>query len=401
MMNISPRLSSDALLHEPEAGLIDSAPNSEPNPYKELSYAQWVRRSVKDSRDAFILFDSSVDEPKALLQQTIRSAFDGTVSDRYTSAFVGGNPFLLKALARRYDVPTDYILTTSAATTAISLVYNACLTTGDHILLETPHFDLLRTPAISKGINVELFERTGDDFAIDTEGLRLKIRPNTRLIVLSDLHNPSGMLVPEATMRALAAIAEDYDLKVIIDEVYGDYAEGARVKSAVHYSKNFITINSLTKIYGLSTLRCGWMLGAPETLAPVRAYADRFDFTTSNLAHAIAALVLEDDVSYDAYRRRIMMQTRPVMAAQLEAWTSEGLMTGQLPEFGCICFPRLVGIDDTIAFSDWLAKTHKVRVAPGEYFGKAGHVRIGFAKETDGMSKAFERLTQGLREYRR
>lgn len=393
-MNISPRLS------QPDNGLVASPLSSAADTASPLSYAQWVRQALADRAEAFVLFDSSVDEPKALLQQTIRDGFSDGFSDRYTSAFVNGNPFVVKALSRRYDVPQDHILTTSAATTAIALVYRAYLTKGDHILVETPRFDLLATTALGMGVEVEDFQRTGDSFAIDMDDLRARIRPDTRLIVLSDLHNPSGMLLDEATLTALAELAQSHGLKVVIDEVYGDYAGSARTGSAVKYSPHFIAINSLTKIYGLSTLRCGWILGTPEVLAPVRDVAGRYDFTTSNLSHAVAALVLDADEAYDAYRRQVMQACRPVMAKFFELWRAEGLIEGQLPEHGCICFPKLVGIDDTIAFSDWLAKTHNVRVAPGEYFGAAGSVRLGFAKEIAGMSAALERMTQGLRHYR-
>lgn len=393
-MNISPRLS------QPDNGLVASPLSSAADTASPLSYAQWVRQALADRAEAFVLFDSSVDEPKALLQQTIRDGFSDGFSDRYTSAFVNGNPFVVKALSRRYDVPQDHILTTSAATTAIALVYRAYLTKGDHILVETPRFDLLATTALGMGVEVEDFQRTGDSFAIDMDDLSARIRPDTRLIVLSDLHNPSGMLLDEATLTALAELAQSHGLKVVIDEVYGDYAGKARTGSAVKHSPDFIAINSLTKIYGLSTLRCGWILGTPEVLAPVRDVAGRYDFTTSNLSHAVAALVLDADEAYDAYRRQVMQACRPVMAKFFELWRAEGLIEGQLPEHGCICFPKLVGIDDTIAFSDWLAKTHNVRVAPGEYFGAAGSVRLGFAKEIAGMSAALERMTQGLRHYR-
>ncbi|MDC7677715.1 pyridoxal phosphate-dependent aminotransferase [Asticcacaulis machinosus] len=393
-MNISSRLSRS------DNGLVASPLSSVADAQPPLSYAQWVRQALADRAEAFVLFDSSVDEPKALLQQTIREGFADGFSDRYTSAFVSGNPYVLKALSRRYDVPQDHILTTSAATTAIALVYRAYVSEGEHILVETPRFDLLATTALDMGIEVEDFQRTGQDYAINIDDLRARIRPDTRLIVLSDLHNPSGMLLDSATLTELAELARTYGLKIVVDEVYGDYADSARPRSAVHYSSDFIAINSLTKIYGLSSLRCGWILGTPEALAPVREVAGRYDFTTSNLSHAVAALVLEADDTYDAYRRQVMAQTRPVMAKFFDLWHSEGLIEGQMPEHGCICFPKLTGIDDTIAFSDWLAKTHNVRVAPGEYFGAAGSVRIGFAKDITGMTAALERMTHGLRQYR-
>ncbi|MDV6332943.1 pyridoxal phosphate-dependent aminotransferase [Asticcacaulis sp. 201] len=364
-----------------------------------LSYAQWVRKALAQSRDAFVLFDSSVDEPRDLLQAIIKKAFAAPVSDRYTSSFVKGNPFAVKALSRRYNVPEDHVLTTSAATTAISIVYHAYLAAGDHILVETPRFDLLATTAQAMNVEVEDFQRKAPGYAIDVDALRAHIRPNTKLIVLSDLHNPSGALLPESTMKALADLAAMHGVKVVIDEVYGDYADTARPHSAVHYSPHFIAINSLTKIYGLSTLRFGWVLASPDTLSPIRDTAGRFDFTSSNLSHAVAALVLEEDSQFDAYRREVMAETHPVMARAFENWVADGLVEGPMPDHGCILFPKLIGVCDTCHFSDWMAQTHNVRVAPGEYFGAPGHVRIGFAKDLTGMTAAFERFALGLHQY--
>ncbi|MFT4077543.1 MAG: pyridoxal phosphate-dependent aminotransferase [Asticcacaulis sp.] len=364
-----------------------------------LSYAQWVRHAISQSSNAFVLFDSSVDEPKTLLQETIIKVFGNTVSDRYTSAFVNGNPFALKALSRRYQIPEEYILTTSAATTAISLVYRAYLKPGDHILVETPRFDLLETTAEGMDVDVEDFQRTAPNYKIDIEGLRRQIRSNTRLIVLSDLHNPSGALLSEGELQALTGIASEFGLKIVVDEVYGDYAERARPRSAAEASPDVIAINSLTKIYGLSTLRFGWVFASPETLAPIRDTAARYDFTSSNLTHAIASLVLEDDQRFDAYRQDVMNRTRPIMERAFTNLANQGLIEGSMPSYGCICFPKLVGIADTNAFSDWLAVNHNVRVAPGEYFGAPGFVRIGFAKEPFGMTAALERFTIGLHQY--
>jgi aspartate/methionine/tyrosine aminotransferase len=78
----------------------------------------------------------------------------------------------------------------------------------------------------------------------------------------------------------------------------------------------------------------------------------------------------------------------------------EGLVQGALPEAGCIFFPRLVGIDDTEAFAAQLIEERGVIVAPGEYFGAAGHVRIGFGLPSDVLEPALGILAGALRARR-
>lgn len=366
-------------------------------PALEPSYSHWVRLALRGDPSVQSLFDSSVEEPKALMLGALSRLQSGRQADRYTSAFLNGNPFAMRALSQRYGVPESHLLATSAATNALALVCETFLKPGDHVVIETPGFDLLAMTAIRFGAQIDYVQRRGGEF--DLGDLAAKITSKTRLVILSDLHNPSGFGVSEATLRFVSQLAERHDALVIVDEVYGDYAEGARVKTAATLAKNIIAVNSLTKIFGLSTLRFGWVVAAPDVLRPVRDLAERQDFTISNLAHAVAAVILEDDKTFDSYRNSIMVEARPIITAAFAQWRAEGLVEGQVPPYGCICFPRVIGVRDTVAFSTWLAQTHRIRVAPGEYFDAPGFVRIGFGKRSAPLKDALSRFGDGLRAY--
>ncbi|HZD53580.1 MAG TPA: pyridoxal phosphate-dependent aminotransferase, partial [Woeseiaceae bacterium] len=315
--------------------------------------------------------------------------------------FVNGNPFVVETLATRYRVPEEHVLCTTGATSALSLVYRAYLSPGDHILVETPGFDLFADIARSLGAEVEFFRRAAARFRIDPEDVAARLKPNTRLVVLTNLHNPSGMLLDDDELDSLAAAVAGRGVKLVVDEVYGDYADrAARPGSAARLSADFIAISSLTKIYGLSTLRCGWVLAEPEVLAPVRRVSDHFEFGVSKLAHAVAALILEDSGPFDRNARAVLTAARPVIERFFREWRDTGLVEGELPPFGCISFPKLVGIDDTLEFSAWLADRFGVIVAPGEFFGAPGHVRIGHAHSPDILERGLSQLGQGLMAYR-
>ncbi len=366
-------------------------------------YANWVRgviRRVKAERNLLIsLFDSSVPEPQEMLQRLVREAFDGPLTNRYASTFANGNPFVVEALQESYGVAENQVLTTTGATGALALIYRALLQPGQRILVENPAFDLFHTLASKLGIAVDRFERTGPHFAIDPEVVAAAMRPETGLIVVSNLHNPSGMSCD--ALPALARLAEARGVFLAVDEVYADYAAPSRpVTPAVHLSPRAISLSSLTKTYGLSTLRCGWIIAEAEIVARIRALSDETDFGVSNLAHAMAALVLERREIFDDYRDTIMRRARPIIESYHAHWRAEGLVEGELPRGGCIAFPRLVGIEDTAAFSEWLADRCGVIVAPGEYFGRGGHVRIGFARAPAEIDYGLQALTDGLVRYR-
>ncbi len=369
------------------------------------AYAQWVRRAIRNTmaaqHPATALFDSSVEEPTELLRRTIMAGFVRPITSRYQSVFVNGNPYLVETLASRYGVREDRILCTTGATSALSLVYRAYLSPGDHILVETPGFDLFGDIARSLGARVGFFRRSGPEFRIDPDDVAARIEPGTRLIVLSNLHNPSGMLLSDGELESLANAVAGHGVKLIVDEVYGDYADReARPGSAVRLSPDFIGISSLTKIYGLSTLRCGWVVAEPETLAPVRRVSDHFEFGVSKLTHAIAALILEDSAKFDENTQEVLAGARPVIERFFADWVDAGLVEGALPKFGCVSFPKLIGIDDTKEFSAWLADRTGVIVAPGEFFGSPGHIRIGHAHPPDVLERGLAQLTEGLCDYR-
>jgi aspartate/methionine/tyrosine aminotransferase len=369
------------------------------------AYAQWVRRAIRNTmaaqRPAIPLFDSSVEEPTELLRRTIMAGFVRPITSRYQSVFVNGNPYVVEKLASRYGVAEERVLCTTGATSALSLVYRAYLSPGDHILVETPGFDLFADIARSLGARVGFFRRRGPEFGIDVDEVAAMLEPDTRLVVLSNLHNPSGMLLSDRELEALADAVTGRGVKLIVDEVYGDYADcDARPGSAVRLSPDFIGISSLTKIYGLSTLRCGWVVADPEALAPVRRVSDHFEFGVSKLAHAVSALILEDSTAFDENSQQVLASARPVIEHFFGDWVDAGLVDGALPKFGCISFPKLVGIEDTKEFSAWLADSTGVIVAPGEFFGAPGHIRIGHAHPPDVLERGLAQLTGGLRAYR-
>lgn len=369
-----------------------------------MDYALWIRQTIdrlrRQPKEAWALFDSAVPEPEDLLKDVISRAFGETTSARYTSAFVNGNPYTLAALARRYDVPRNWIISTTGATEGLHTVYRALLEPGDDVLIETPHFELFDSLALSSGYAVNHFPRRAPAYEIDMEALEAALTPQTRMVVISDLHNPSSEPLPRSQLERLAELAEIHDFWLVVDEVYRDYRPApARADVAAKLSSKVISISSLTKIYGLSSVRCGWMIASGDTLESLRAFNDRYAFGVSKLGHAVAALILEDSAPFDAYVHQLVEQARPVISRYYALWASEGLVEGRLPDHGCISFPRLTGIADTHAFSDWLMEEYDVVVAPGELFAQPGHVRIGHAQPADRLEQGLSRLTEGLRAY--
>ncbi|MFL5296637.1 MAG: pyridoxal phosphate-dependent aminotransferase [Phenylobacterium sp.] len=356
-------------------------------------------KAAASSPDAAVLFDSTIREPTALLMDVVRRAFEGGITDRYESVFANGNRFVVGQVATRHGVAPDQVIGTTGATSALGMTLKALVRPGDNVIIETPCFDLLPALARDAGATVTPLHRRAPDYAVDPEEAAGLVRANTRLIILTQLHNPSGAVLPQATLAALREVSRRTGVPVLIDEVYADFVEDHVY--AAQLGPEFISIGSLTKVQGLFALKCGWAVAAPELIARINAANPQGDLGVSKLAHAVAALVLENRGAFDAHWRGVLAEGRPVVAAHAERMTSEGLIAGALPERGCMYFPRIIGVDDTLALAEWLWAEHGLLAPAGEFFGEPGRLRIGFGGGDAGvLDGALARLAEALRAYR-
>ena len=175
---------------------------------------------------------------------------------------------LLDAIASRFGVATDHVVTAAGASFANHLALAAVIEPGDEVLIESPTYELLEAALAYFQADVRRFGREpGALWAIDAEAVAAAITPRTRLVMLTNLHNPTGALTDMATIEAIARAADAVGAWVLIDEVYLElmFRDG-NARTAFRPEGNIIVTSSLTKAYGLSGLRCGWIL-APEAMA--------------------------------------------------------------------------------------------------------------------------------------
>lgn len=351
--------------------------------------------------EASILFESTVAEPEHLLARVVADAFAPPVSNRFESVFGRGNPYLLAALAQRYGVDEQCILPTTGVCNGVAQVLAGLVAPGDHVLVETPGFDVLSDLARLAGAEVELLPRMGDTFAFDADDLRARLRPNTRLVIITNLHNPSGHHLDEKALQALAAVAATVGAHVLVDEVYADFASDKGDLPAARLAPNLISVNSLTKVFGLFSLRCGWIFTTRALARRIANASAGREFGVSKLTHAIGALVLETPAPFEAHWRGVLAESRPVVERHLAAMRADDLIEGDLPPYGCIAFPKVVGHADTRSLAEVLWRDHDIVTAPGEFFGQAGHMRLGFGVPAPAIDRGLAKLHEALFALRR
>lgn len=304
-----------------------------------------------------------------------------------------GYPPLVEEIARRYAVPIDRVATASGCSGANFLALAAVLDAGDEVLVERPAYDPLIAAVKMLGGHTRFFERRHEEgFALDPDRIAAAIGPMTRLIVLSDPHNPSGAAASEESLDALARLAGNAGLSVLVDEVYQDTDLSGRRQPAATRSPVFISTNSLTKAYGLASLRCGWALASPDTAERIRRARDVVDVWAPIPADRLSVLAFQH-LDRLAARARALIEANTRLVADFFAACSD---LECAPSRATIAFPRLRGSDDGDGFARRLLERYGTAVAPGSFFGAPPHFRISFGGATEGLARGLEAIGRCL-----
>ncbi len=374
-----------------------------PNKNNVMTMASWVRNTLNQlgdtSRPRIGLFESSIAEPTHLLSEAVGLAFEKGAPTSFVSVFMRNHPGLEQWLSDRYHVPKENILCTSGATMAVSYILEALCRPGEHVVSEAPGFDIFRIAAALEHLEHDVFQRAEPDFRVDPEAVLATLKPTTRVVIVSDPHNPSGLGMDQETLGQLSRELRSRQITLLIDEVYRDYSEVFSDGLDILEHPNVVRVGSMTKNFGLNALRVGWMFVGDDILQRVRDHLRLADFTVSKLSHSIAAEVVNHSDRFDAFRRDIMATATPIVEDWLSKMVEEGHFESIPPLEGCICFPQLRNITDTNEFSSWLAETCSVIVVPGECFGAPGFIRIGFAREESVLREGLRQLELGLIKY--
>lgn len=310
------------------------------------------------------------------------------------STYYGYEP-LQKAIAEKCGVTTDCVVATNGASLGNFLALAATLEPGDEVLIEHPTYELLVSTAQYLGAQVVRFPRRSEnDFRLDPRDIESAITRRTRLIVLTNLHNPSSARVDETTLHTIGAIARQANARVLVGEIYLDALFADAPASAFHLGPEFMVTNSLTKIYGLSGLRCGWILAEPELALRIWRLNDLVANIPAHAAERLSCIAL---ANLDVIRRRSreLLTTNHALFNRFLDQRDDV----QAPRFdyGTTSFPRLRN-GRVEELCNLLREKYDTSVVPGKFFGMEDHFRLGLGCEAEIFAEGVQRLGKALDE---
>ncbi len=313
----------------------------------------------------------------------------------------GANPYgyapLLEAIATRYRVPQECVVTATGTSLANHLALAAVTEAGDEILVEQPTYDPVLSAAQYLGLRIRRFQRPADrNFEIDLEDLERNLTPLTRLIVLTDMHNPSGALCPESVLKELAELARKSGAYVVVDEVYREMLFEDQPRSAFHLDpERFIITTSLTKAYGLSGLRCGWLLAPAHLARHLWQIHDLHGATYPYPTELLSVVSFKKLAHITNIMKPVLDTNRRVLH---EFLLSRDDLEYFWPDHGTIVFPRL-RTGDADELCAMLRNDFDTSVVPGRFFELPDRFRIGVGTPTESVQAALQQLRQGLDQY--
>ncbi len=294
-----------------------------------------------------------------------------------------GDPGLRRDIAAQYrTLSPEQVLTFTGAEEPIFAFMHAVLEPGDHLIVHTPAYQSHHAVAASRGIALSFWwGRPEQGWAPDLDELATLVRPETKAILVCTPHNPTGYLFDPTTWQALADFARERGLWILADEVYRgtEHDSAMRLPAMADLYEKALSLNCLSKSYGLAGLRLGWIATRDsEALTRLATFKDYLTICNSAPSEVLGGIAVR-------HGERLWARTRTRLQRNLDYL--EGFFQRHPERFGWIrpragttTFPAFLG-GSALDFCDRLVAETGIMLVPGTFFDLEGEfLRFGYGR---------------------
>lgn len=294
--------------------------------------------------------------------------------------------------------PDGEVLVTAGATEAITAAMLALCELGDEVVALEPTYDSYQAAVAMAGASLRVVTLVPPDYAVDLDALAAAVTPRTRLVLLNSPHNPTGKVLSDDELAAVARLCVEHDLLAVTDEVYEHMVfEGAHrpLASFPGMAERTLTISSAGKTLSFTGWKVGWACGPAPLVDAVRTAKQFMTYTNAAPFQPAVALGLGLDDSYFTGLRDDLAAKREILCAGLaeagfEVFRPDGtyFVTADI---------RPLGATDGIAFCRELPERCGVVAVPTAVFyqepARGRHlIRFAFCKRSEVLTEAASRL---------
>jgi aspartate/methionine/tyrosine aminotransferase len=309
-----------------------------------------------------------------------------------------GTDALRGAIAPLYPGATeDNVLVTVGSSEANFVICWTLVAPGERATIEVPNY--LQTWGVtrSNGADVNTFPLKADlGWEPDLDEMRAAIRPETKLVVVTNPNNPTGRVLSAGARDAILERVQEVGAWLLVDEVYqGAERIGPMTESCWGRYERVVITSGLSKAYGLPGLRIGWIIGPPEFIREAWSRQDYTVIGPSGISDFLATRAL-------GARDKILERTRSILRdnyATMEKWlrSYSDLLAWRAPDAGAICLVEYRLSIESLKLVEHLRDTQDVLLVPGVHVGLSNYLRIGFGEEPARLAGGLEALGAGLR----
>jgi aspartate/methionine/tyrosine aminotransferase len=347
----------------------------------EFCLERW--QSLRDWRAKYNLSDSGV-EPPTLEELNVNL---NNIKPEYGNT--KGDIELRNIISEMYkDRNSEEVLITAGGAEANFLTILSLIKEEDEIVIQMPNY--MQIPGLLKGLKAKIKQiwMYPPDFKFDIERLQEIITRRTKAIIITNPNNPTGTVIDNKKIKAIAQIAEDVNAYVIADEVYRGLELNNEISTSfIDIYDKAISTNSISKVYGFSGLRIGWVIADKNLIDKMWSLRDYTTIVPSIVSQHIAKSVLEN-------REKLIKRAKNIVLRNLKEFEefvrNKPFIEWRKPEATPLAFFKINGVEDTVKFAEELFIRHSLLVNPGECFEMKGYIRLGLG------SANFEKFREAL-----
>jgi aspartate/methionine/tyrosine aminotransferase len=310
-----------------------------------------------------------------------------------------GTLALRELLAIQYPGATvDQVEVTNGTSEANYLVALTLLSAGDEVAFEVPNYMQLWGVPQSLGAVVRTFRlRPEAGWEPDWSEFERAVNPKTRLVYLSNPHNPTGSVLSDEAMGRIAGRCDEMGAYLIADEVYlGAEIHRARTKSFWGLSERVIVTSGLSKAYGIPGIRIGWIAAPADVIAGCWSQHDYLTIGPNKLSDMMARVAVMPD-----NREKLYARTRQILSENLPIITDWARSFGPLldfvpPQAAAIALVRYRTSVPSVELCERIRRNRSTLVVPGAHVGLEGHLRLWFGGRPDFVREGLRRVGEEL-----
>ena len=347
------------------------------------------------------------DTPQHIKKATKKALDEGLV--HYTSS--AGIIELREAVCYRFEkdyklnINPEEVIITAGASEAGYIALQSILNQGDEVLVPEPMYVYYSGWSFLGGAKCVTFPlRSEDNFLLNAEEMKKHITPQTKVLILTSPHNPTGQVFDKDNIKKIAKLAIKYNLIVISDDIYNkmlyDNVEHFSIAKLDGMKERTIIIGSFSKTYAMDGWRVGYLVAPLEIISGtikmhqhVLSCPNTFVQVGARVALISSQDCVKEMVTEFDRRRRLLM-----------SYLDEMSISYVRPRGAFYIFPSIKKFClRSKEFSDYLLEEARVAVVPGDAFGKAGegYIRIAYTTPYEEIEKGMERVKMALKRIER